>query len=472
MIKQGDAVLIGVSGGADSIALVHVMLEFCSVLDLHLGIAHFDHGLRLTESERDARFVRRIANKLNLPFYFEKMDIKKFSMDYKMSIEEAGRTARYNFLRKTACRHSFDKIALGHHKDDMAETILMNILRGSGPQGIAGIPAKRDIIIRPLIGVRKSDIKEFLSKKNIVYATDSSNMDPSFLRNRIRLKLIPLLISDYNSEIVEILNRTADIIRDEQTWIDSIISPLYEEAKLPGCGQDVRLSIPELKKMKGAAAKRIIRKAIFEVRKNFHGLEFKHVEAIFELITAESTKNKQLDLPGPLKIIIENGVLAIIRRKYHGRPRCVKVSKELNPCNFRYRINKPGSLYIKETDQWIEMTMLSENQINQLIESNFSTASGQEAYMDMEHFCFPIIIRSWRPGDRFSPLGLSGSQKVKKFLTNNKVSIFTRKNIAVLESAGKIIWVAGFRIDNSVRLKPGSNRVLRVKLANRLLCKK
>jgi tRNA(Ile)-lysidine synthase len=228
MLKPGDAVLTAVSGGADSIALIHILLRLSPEFDLRLGIAHFDHGLRAMESDRDANFVVSVAKKYNLPCYNKKCDVKKFSIHHKLSTEEAGRILRHKFLNEAARKHGFDKIALGHHKEDMAETVLINILRGSGPQGISGIPPKRDLFIRPLININRSDIECFLRAENIAHITDSSNTDPRFLRNRIRHHLIPLLASEYNSEIVENLNRTAEVLRDEQSWLESMIDPLFE----------------------------------------------------------------------------------------------------------------------------------------------------------------------------------------------------------------------------------------------------
>ncbi len=468
MIKTGDHVLMGVSGGADSIGMVHILLMLCSAeLNIQLGIAHFDHGLRGTQSQRDAGFVDGVARKFNLPFYLEKEDISKFSIDHKLSVEEAGRTLRYQFLFKTAADHGFDKIALGHNRNDMAETVLMNIFRGSGPQGIAGIPPKRGMIIRPLIDILKSDIETFVDRENIAFVTDSSNNDLCFLRNQIRLELIPLLASSYNSDIVETLSRTAEIFREEQSWIDTIINPLFESVRLDEDEPNIALSIPDLKKTPLAASRRIIRKAIFQVKGNLQGVGFKHMDAIFELMLSPHGKNKILDLPGPIKIKREHARLIIVRRKNSGRTHSNSHDNMRNFPGFSYQINEPGSVYIKEIDYWIELEPISADQVHRLKQLNVITETGQEAYMDMSRAGFPITIRSWSPEDRFSPLGLRGTQKVKKFLSNNKVPLSKRKTIAILEHAGCIIWVAGFRIDNCVRIKTDSEKVLKARLFKR-----
>jgi tRNA(Ile)-lysidine synthase len=466
MLEPGDAVLAAVSGGADSMALMHILLRLSHELNLRLGIAHFNHGLRAIESERDADFVLSAARKLNLPCYYKKVDVKKFSIVHKQSTEEAGRTLRHNFLNQTALQHGFDKIAFGHQKEDMAETVLINILRGSGPQGISGIPPKRGILIRPLININRSEIENFLRSENIAHITDSSNTDPQFLRNKVRHHLIPLLVSTYNSEIVQNLNRTAEILRDEQSWLESMIDPLFDRVTLPGDDSTIRLSIGELKKLPIAAARRIIRKAVFEIKGNLNGVEFKHIRSILELITSDQKKNR-VDFPGRLWIKRENDRLLIVRNNKKERVKSESQQNRIQQPLFEYQISGPQTLYIKETDQSIQLTELSSDQVSLLKKSNFYGIDPQEAYMDMESLRYPIIVRSFCSGDRFRPMGLSGFQKLKKFFINNKVPVSWRKTIPILECSGKIIWVAGYRIDDSVKVKPLTQRVLKAGLLKR-----
>ena len=463
MFNLGDAILAGVSGGADSIALVHILLKLSPEFNLNLGIAHLDHGLRAAESDRDAEFVSSFAHKMNLPFYSEKADVKKYSSQHKLSIEEAGRILRYQFLSRTAREHGFNKIALGHQKEDTAETFLINILRGSGPQGLSSIPPKRGIFIRPLINLNRSDIECFIRSESMEHIIDSSNMDPKFLRNRIRHYLIPFLASEYNPEIVEILNRTAEILRDEQIWLDSLTGKLFERTRVQSDDANIRLSIPELLKMPIAAARRIIRKSVLEIKGNLNGVGFTHIDAVFELINNRKCK-KELDFPGPVRIKREKDILVIIRRKNRGRIKCHPDYFDRQLCTFEYQIMGPQTLYIKETGLSVQLSELSFAEILELKKSNFQTVNPREAYMDMASIGYPLVVRSFRSGDRFSPLGLSGFQKLKKFFINNKLSSSERKNIPILECSGKIIWVAGYRIDDSVKVIPSTKRVLKASL--------
>lgn len=463
MVRHGDAILVALSGGADSIALVHILLNLSPEFDLRLGIAHLNHSMRAAESDRDADFVKSTADKLNLPCFIKKVDVNHYATHHKLSIEEAGRILRHQFLNETAREHGFNKIALGHHKNDMAETVLLNILRGTGPQGISGIPPVRGLLIRPLINISRSDIENYLSCENISHITDSSNMDPQFLRNRIRHGLIPLLVSEFNPEIVETLNHTAEIIRDEQRWIDSLTDCYVENVKLPGDRSKTILSIPELKKLPLGAIRRIIRKVISETKGNLQGVGFKHMDAVLEIILSKKPKN-QVDVPGMVRIKREHDGLEFVRRRNRGKIKGLRNSYETGLSPFEYRIDRPQTVYIKEIDQSIQLAEMSAQQVLWLKKTRGYTITCQEAYMDMASISYPLMVRSFRPGDRFTPMGLSGSQKVKKFFINHKVPFPVRKNIPILECAGKIIWVGGYRIDDSVKVKESTQKVLKARL--------
>jgi tRNA(Ile)-lysidine synthase len=199
MLQNADAVLVAVSGGADSVALLHILLELAPKYSLRMAIAHLNHGLRQKESDRDEAFVASLAKQLELPFYVGREDVRGYRQRHRLSIEDAARQVRYRFYNSVAVNYGYGKIALGHHGDDNAELILMNLLRGSGPLGLSGISPVRDgKIVRPLINLRRSEIMDYVAAKNLDYVTDSSNWDLKFRRNKIRTRLIPQLKSGYN----------------------------------------------------------------------------------------------------------------------------------------------------------------------------------------------------------------------------------------------------------------------------------
>ena len=196
MVQNGDAVLVAVSGGADSVALVYILLELAPQYSFRMAIAHLNHCLREKESDRDEAFVASLAKKLELPFYIGREDVLRYQKRHRLSLEDAARQVRYRFYDSIAAKYGYGKIALGHHADDNAELVLMNLLRGSGPLGLSGIPPVRDNrIVRPLINLRRSEIMDYAAVKKLDYVTDSSNWNLKFHRNKIRARLIPQLKS-------------------------------------------------------------------------------------------------------------------------------------------------------------------------------------------------------------------------------------------------------------------------------------
>ena len=303
MFTPGDNILAGVSGGPDSVALVHILVRLAERFSLSIGIAHLNHCLRGRESDRDARFVAELAKRMRLPCYSARKDVERGRQARKLSPEEAARRARYEFFEETAARHRFDKIALGHHADDNAELVLMYLLRGSGPVGISGIPPMRDgRYVRPMMDLNRRRIIEFLSENSISYITDSSNTDTRYLRNRIRHQLIPLLRNDYNPDISGTLNRLADILRAEESWLAATVRELFDRCLLAEDPDRVILSVPELRKMAAAPRRRVIRMAILRVKGNLRRIGLVHVDRLAMEILDGGSRGRQNGPPaGPHK---------------------------------------------------------------------------------------------------------------------------------------------------------------------------
>ena len=248
MIDPGDAVLVAVSGGPDSMALLHLLVALSPALSLRLGVAHLDHGLRKEAAQRDAAFVAGAAAGLGLPCHVGKENVTAYRDRHRLNLEEAARTIRYRFLGQTAAAYGYSRLATGHQADDNAELVLMNLLRGSGPGGLAGIPPRRRLseadgppgrpgaridIIRPLIAVTREEVLAYLSDRSIAHVTDDSNSDPAYLRNRLRRDLIPHLARAYNPRIAAALNRLSAILRSEDEWADAVARGLFETLARP-----------------------------------------------------------------------------------------------------------------------------------------------------------------------------------------------------------------------------------------------
>lgn len=310
MIRRKDAVLLGVSGGSDSMALACAFLSLKSTYGLRIGIAHLNHCLRGPESDRDQQFVREFADRHALVFHTRKEDVKKYAARHKLSLEEAGRDCRLSFLRTIADENSYNRIALGHHKDDNAEQILINLLRGSGPKGLSGIlPKTRPLFIRPFIRVSKSDIHQFLASRHQGFMEDSSNQDTAFLRNRIRHQLIPLLEREYNPEIRETLNRLSNVIQQEDEWMQTEARSIFLSLKVSAEPDCITLSLPSFNALHHAVKRRVARLSIEAAKGNLKRISLGHIEDILSL-ARNAVPEKSLDLPDRIRVFITMGKIS------------------------------------------------------------------------------------------------------------------------------------------------------------------
>ena len=459
MLNPGDSVLVGVSGGPDSVALFHLLLTFVPRFSLKLRVAHLNHCLRQDDSDKDAEFVASLADRFDIPFYMHKADVRDYQLENKLSLEEAARRVRYTFLNKAAEKNRCNKIALGHHFDDNAELVLMNLFRGSGPLGMSGIPPVRNgKIIRPLIQSTRSEIIVFLDQNGIRYISDVSNRDKRFLRNRIRHDLIPLLKTSYNPKISQSLNRLASIISAEEEWIEDLIHPLFEKAAIDIQDAQISLSVSFLNQIHMAAKRRIIRRAISKIKGNVKRIELTHIDSAIDLVESGPVY-RSIDLPDRIRIRRKADVLLISREKNTLRNVDAPYGR-VEMFAFEYQIEKPESLFIKEIGAHMTFTEMSIENLSHLCESGQHTG-----FFDRDELSFPLVLRNFRQGDRFTPLGMTGTQKIKKFFINEKVPRKERLRCPILLCREKIIWVAGYRIDESVKVKPTTKNVLCVELS-------
>ncbi|MCD4743124.1 MAG: tRNA lysidine(34) synthetase TilS [Desulfobacteraceae bacterium] len=307
MLDKKDKVLAGVSGGPDSVALLLFLLEIKEKYFLEIGVAHLNHMLRGAEADRDADFVRALAEKLGLPCFIGKEDVAAFAKENRLSIEDSARKVRYFFLEDVLKKNTYSKIALGHNRDDNAELILMNVLRGSGTKGLTGIPPKREnTIIRPLIQTAKQNIMKFLKSIDQTYVVDSSNNDNKYLRNSIRNSFIPLIEKEYNPKIKESLIRLSTIIKDEDEWMGKETELIFNKA-LKSLKPDslrperVELSLDIITNCHSALRKRIIRKAVKKINGSLKKISSKHVDDAVEL-SFSTTIGESIDLPDQIRI--------------------------------------------------------------------------------------------------------------------------------------------------------------------------
>lgn len=453
MLTSGDRVLAAVSGGPDSVALLHLLLKLAPEYDLSLGVAHLNHGLRGADSDRDADFTAEMARRRGLPFHSGRRDVENLRRAEKLSPEEAARKVRREFLLEVKRNEGYDRLALGHHADDNAELVLMRLIQGSGTAGTAGMaPVGPDGIIRPLLSATRAEIEAFLDAEGIPRVADASNAENRFPRNRIRNRLLPLLRDEFNPAAAAALNRYAKIRRDEEEWLSLLTEDLAGRCTLRSEENSEILSVPALRDLPAAARRRVVRRAAERARGHLRRIGLAHVEAVLGLLEGGG-RHRRLDLPGRLRVVRTGGELRI--RRMDGP---LRQTGEIQP-EYRYEMDEPGTLALPEI-----AARLSLRRVARPSEGNVRQAGQNVAFFDMTHVRFPLVVRNARPGDRFTPLGMSGSQSVSDFLINQKVPLPDRPRCPVLLSGDRIIWVAGRRIDEAVKLTPSTEMVLKAEI--------
>ncbi|KUO50750.1 MAG: hypothetical protein APF76_15755 [Desulfitibacter sp. BRH_c19] len=449
LLQQNDKILVAVSGGADSLALLHCLNLLKNKYELTLIVAHLNHMFRGMEADRDAEYVKQVADKLGLQSIIEKINVPEVLAENNYSPQEGARVVRYGFLRKTAKDLSCNKIALGHHKDDQAETILLNLLKGAGLDGLKGIAPKRDLYIRPLLEVKKEVLERYCEENKLSVRIDLSNFKEVYLRNKIRNSLMPLLIKDFNPRLVDVLATTADILREENAYLEENAENLEI---------DCRISINK-EKQKGewltqpflelpiAIQRRIIRQIFFMVSGNNYNLSFYHVESVRNLISYSSS-GSTTELPGQLKAIFSYDRLKIMRKEEYYSEESI---------DYYHEMSIPGTLLVQETNTIIESKFLSPSETMERLELK----DRNEALVSINPGD-TLIIRNRRTGDRMRPVGMTGTKKLKDLFIDEKIDKLERNRLPIILSkqTGKIIWVAGLRISEEFKNTLDKNSIL------------
>ncbi len=437
LITPSDKIVVAVSGGVDSIVLLDVLNELKDQLKLELIVAHFNHKLRGAESDEDEEFVKSFASKLGLECYVRSENTREYCKTRKISIQEGARELRYNFFETLRLLKGFDKIATAHNANDNAETVLLNLFRGSGVNGLAGIQVKRGNIIRPLLFATRDEIEEYANEKGLTYRIDSSNFKTSYRRNYIRLKLLPLISENINPGIIETLNRTAQIFSELSEFIRHEVSKITKFITVEETPGKVFVDIQRLK----SYLYFIQESVIISVVESFFGerIDFARVLSILNLV--DSTPGSAVMISGDLFVYRDRQHLVFMQKPEF-------VESEI----FVYV--HPGERY--ETEHFVFSSEFVKKE-----EVQFSNNS-QVEYIDAELIADELILRNWQPGDWFVPLGMKGRKKISDFLIDLKIPIYEKRKVLVLESEGKIVWVCGLRLDERFKITDSTNKILKV----------
>jgi tRNA(Ile)-lysidine synthase len=456
LINYGEGIVVGVSGGYDSVCLLHILFTISSELNIKLYPVHINHMLRGEEALRDENFVKELCLSLGLDLHVEKIEIAKKAVQDKLSIEEAGRNARYEVFGNVAKEKAAAKIAVAHSRNDQAETILMRIFRGTGLEGLKGMEYKRDNIIRPLLDVDRSQIESYVNKNGLEAITDSSNLHTDYYRNRIRLNVLPEINSASKTDITENLLRLSKIVVADEDFLRYNAELYYEKAIISEKSDRIELDLAELKKMHQAMIGRVLRMAVFTACGSIVGLGYVHIEKLVGLIENGRT-GARVDIPLGM-MALKSYTSIIIGRQV------VETHQ-----NFEYRLEIPGKTVLG---------MISATVTTQLLNFETNTScfefinKNKDAFtkfidfgkLDKEKFK-DIMVRNRRDGDTFKPLNSNGTKKLKEYFIDNKIPREERNDFPLIAINKEIIWIIGNKTSDNYRVTDNTNSVLMITFA-------
>jgi len=465
MFSLKEKVLIGLSGGPDSVALLYILSDLAIQYKLKLFIGHLNHGLRGKEALRDQRFCKLLGRALNIPVYTKNIYIKQLIKgNIGGSIEDLARKERYKFLKNTAQLIGASKIALGHTADDQAETVIMRLLRGAGTKGLSGIPPKRKLadglwIVRPLIEAYRKDILLYLRKNKIQYVEDSSNDDPAFLRNRVRHRLLPYL-SRYNPNIKKILQSSAENITAANEYLEKTAEKVFRN-KVHIFRGDIIIGIVRFNALHIAIRQLLVRRIVREIEPNIQ-LESDIVKRI--LVLAGSAKgSKGIDLQKGLSVRREYEKLIFSSSKGKKNTQAYKkkliVNSKIDITD--YNISITTNLQKRNGNKFYpsKRNLTGLHKISQGRKLNFTVK------LDYDSLKRPIFVRSRQKGDVIYPIGMSGAKKVKDIFIDEKVPRLYRNKVPVFTCGSQVFWIAGYRIGEKFKIKPETKRILEINVS-------
>ena len=481
LIPDEEVVVVGVSGGADSVCLLHVLAKWRKGLGIKLHVAHLNHQLRGVESEADAEYVSNLAGSLGIPITIDRQDVAAYRIERNCSIEEAARDLRYAFLARVAREIGANRIAVGHTRDDQVETILMHILRGTGITGLCGLApcspmayesqgmslrasplslrAKRSnlLVIRPLLDITREETTSYCQEHQLVPRIDSSNLSLSFFRNRLRLQLLPLL-RQYNPSVDQALLRLADIAKEDSALIEQQASGLWDEVARQE-NNTIYLDKKQIASLPIALQRHLLRAAVTRLVGDTRDIEASHIEAARSLLNKPASKRISL----PHGLICHGGYDELVIAS-------TAKQSQLPPCPFpplpgEFPLKVPGKTV---SPGWkVIASIVRERSASPLSRGALGTSEGNcqsnlVAHFDLHKTGTELFVRQRRPGDRFQPLGMSMPKKLYEFMVDAKIPRSWRGHIPIACSPQQIIWVVGWRIDDRVKTTEASKEIIRL----------
>ena len=484
LISTGDSVLAAVSGGPDSVALVNALVALRSELGFRLSAAHVNHGLRV-EAPEEEQFVLALCERLGLRCVVGRVDTRAFAAQCRSSLEEAARELRHGFLAEQAKgTPGRPKVALGHTLDDQAETVLMRLIRGAGVRGLSAMrPFSEAMFIRPLLSSTRQEVLEFLKSREISYVEDASNLDLTFLRNRVRHELLALLRDRYNPRIVEVLGSQAALLDEADDYLTLSAREACEKCVSAESADCIELELPRLLSYHVCVQGYVFREAYFRLCGTLRDVGFSHIAALAKLVSS-GRSGDSVDLPRGVAAMLEGTALLF-------GPRSVLRSEEAGVCEFSVQ-HEPGSrTWLSGFSLGVESQVLRKEDLKKDPDvtpagpgpsrgvspgarsrgdsssdsvSPFSrTEERSEVFFDLGVLSPPLVLRNLRPGDRISPFGMEGSKKIQDLLVDMKVPRHARRRLVALCDRNEMLWLVGVRRGSAAPVEENTELVLAVR---------
>jgi len=437
MLRHGRRLGVAVSGGADSVFLLHALRD----LELAAAILHVNHALRGEESERDEAFVRELGAAFGLPVHTARRPVAQGN------VEQEARRARYAFFADRIAAGCCDAVATGHTLDDQAETVLSRLIRGAGTAGLSGIRPVTDTgIIRPLIGLRRSEVREWLATQGIGWREDRSNADERFLRNRIRMDVMPRL-AELNPALPETLGSMSEWARGEEEYWAAELERLARALGVSMSGETLLMNVEAVAALPVATTRRLLRRSLERVKGSLRGIEFLHIEAIRAMLTTREGSGR-LQIPG-LDIYRSFDWLRIAPAGFDAR-----LGRD-----FEVELPVPGRTTLPERQLTLVVELVTESNVY----------NGERDVLDWGRCTSvngnPLLLRNWRPGDSYQPAGVSSREKIKTLFQQYRVPLWERRTWPVVAKGDTILWTRRFGVASEFAAGPGASPVLRIREA-------
>lgn len=442
LIEEEDNIVVGVSGGPDSMALLYVLLDIKKDIRFNIYIAHVNHGVRGEDALKDEIFVKQISEKLNLPYYSKRVNMNLYAKEKGISSEEAGRELRYGFFREILLKVGGGKIAVAHNMNDQAETLIMRFLRGTGIDGLKGMEFKNEDIIRPILGIERVEIEEYIFKNNIETVLDKTNLEPIYSRNKVRLEVIPYIEENFNPNIIKTLWRTSQVSILDSEFLENYSEKRYNILVKKADKHSIILNGSLFSKEHRSIQQRIIRNCIYKINESLQGITEQHVSSVINLFVEGGT-GKEIHLPNDIiaKTSYEDFILE-------------KSSEKKEKIDYSYKIDLYKPTCLMELGCSFNIKILPIEKIKIRYKDRFIK------YLDFDKIKGNLYIRSRQAGDRFVPFGMSGTKKLKDYFIDEKIPKDLRDKIPLIVDEENILWVVGYRINDLYKITKDTKTVL------------